>query len=291
MTINYSWIKVLDDKSELQEGRVMTAKAKTFFLIFILSIVTIIIAYSQTEDQISMNVIDSTTIHNNYESFNNVLQSFSNSNGTVDYTSIRNDPFNLNKFLTFINNVSPQNHPERFSESDAKAYWINVYNALAIKTIIDNPEVSSIKEISWGMGAFWRNKFLVGGKKITLNKIEHKILRGKYQDPRIHFAINCASNSCPPIGNRIVTGENLDKQLDNKASAFINDSLNVRIDHANKEIHLSRIFKWFKKDFTKKHDNLILYILGYRNDIDSNNESEIGSYKIVFNKYDWQLND
>ncbi len=269
----------------------MNVKTKTSFLILILSIVTIIIAYSPKEDQISMDVIDSTVIQSNYESFNNVLQSFSNSNGTVDYTSIRNDPFNLNKYITFINNVSPQNHPERFSESDAKAYWINVYNALAIKTIIDNPEVNSIKEISWGMGAFWRNKFLVGGKKMTLNNIEHKILRGKYKDPRIHFAINCASNSCPPIGSRIVTGENLDKQLDSKASAFINDSSNVRIDHTNKEIHLSRIFKWFKKDFTTKHNNLILYILGYRYDIDSSNEAAIGSYKIIYNKYDWHLND
>ncbi|MEE8340534.1 MAG: DUF547 domain-containing protein [Candidatus Neomarinimicrobiota bacterium] len=235
--------------------------------------------------------MSSADLQNSYESFNNVLQTFSN-NGTVDYTSLRTDPFNLEKFITFINNVSPASHPGLFSESDEKAYWINVYNALAIKTIIDNPDVSSIREISWGMGAFWRNKFVVGGKKMTLNHIEHKILRKKYQDPRIHFAINCASNSCPPIGNRIVTGGNLDEQLDLKTYNFINDPSNVRIDHTKKEVHLSRIFKWYKKDFTKKHEDLLSYIFGFMDDISINQDAEIvKTYQIIYNKYDWSLNE
>jgi len=187
----------------------------TILFIVVISVAMTIITASSTETDV--NMIDNTELHINYDSFNSLLQSFVNDSGTVDYHSIRNDPFNLDKFITFINNVSPENHPEQFSDPDAKAYWINVYNALAIKTIIDNPDVNSIREISWGMGAFWRNKFVVGGKKMTLNHIENKILRVKYQDPRIHFAINCASNSCPPIGNRIVTGNNLDEQLDQKA--------------------------------------------------------------------------
>jgi hypothetical protein len=263
--------------------------------IIILLKITVIISMTTTavgkfeEDR---KMIDSTEFQSNYESFNNVLQSFSNVNGSVDYTSIRNNPYNLDIFITFINIVSPISHPELFSEADEKAYWINVYNALAIKTIIDNPNVNSIREISWGMGAFWRNKFVVGGKKMTLSHIEHKILRKKYKDPRIHFAINCASNSCPPIGNRIVTGDNLDNQLDKKASSFINHASNVRFDHANKEIHLSRIFKWFKKDFTQNNGDLLLYISTYHNDISTKQQKElISTYQIVFNKYDWALND
>jgi hypothetical protein len=236
--------------------------------------------------------VNSKDFQSNYESFNNVLQSFSNNNGTIDYTSIRSDPFNLDKFTAFINNVSPESHPDLFSESEAKAYWINVYNALAIQTIIDNPNVRSIRDVSWGMGAFWRNKFVVGGKKMTLNHIEHKILRRKYDDPRIHFAINCASNSCPPIGNRIITGIDLDEQLDKKTYNFINDPSNVRIDHINKEIHLSRIFKWYKKDFIQSHEDLLLYIFDYLDDFSTKQRANIvNTYQIVYNKYDWSLNE
>jgi len=259
-------------------------------LVIVISVVLTMITIGTAQTKVS--TMDSTKFQINYESFNSVLQSFSNENGSVDYTSIRNDPFNLNKFITFINNVSPENRPDLFTGDDAKAYWINVYNALAIKTIIDNPEVNSIREISWGMGAFWRNKFIVGGKKMTLNYIEHKILRKKYKDPRIHFAINCASNSCPPIGNRIVTGNDLDAQLDKKAFNFINDSSNIRIDHANKVIHISRIFKWFKNDFIQNNGNIVFYLSNYHKEISSKQQLDlISTYRIVFNKYDWALND
>ncbi len=262
----------------------------TILLTFLVGISAALITVSRA--QTNINSIDSIEFQDNYESLNRVLRSFVNDNGNVDYTSIRNDPFNLDKFITFVSNVSPETHSEHFSDSDAKAYWINVYNALAIKTIIDNPDVNSIREISWGMGAFWRNKFVVGGRKMTLNHIENKILRGKYQDPRIHFAINCASNSCPPIGNRIVTGNRLDEQLDQKASNFINESENVLIDHNNKEIYLSRIFKWFKKDFIKNHENVLSFILSYRKDINIQQRADIiNTYKIIYNKYDWSLNE
>ena len=263
------------------------------FPIFLYLIFYWAIFYSQLINTASAVQADmgNADLQNSYESFNNVLQTFSN-NVTVDYTSIRSDPFNLEQFTTFIDNVSPESHPDLFSESDEKAYWINVYNALAIKTIIDNPDVSSIREISWGMGAFWRNKIVVGGKKMTLNRIEHKILRRKYQDPRIHFAINCASNSCPPIGNRILTGNDLDGQLDKKTYDFINDPSNVRIDHINKEIHLSRIFKWYKKDFIQGHGDLLSYIVDYLDDISTKQEENIvNAYQIFYNKYDWSLNE
>ena len=261
-----------------------------------LIIITVIIlintiAANGTESQMNSSNIDSSTIRQNYNSFDTILQSFSTSDGKIDYTSIRNDPFNLNKFLNFIGTVSPRSHHDYFSEADAKAYWINVYNALAIKTIIDNPDVDSIREIAWGMGAFWRTKFVVGGEKLTLNNIEHKILRKQYKDPRIHFAINCASNSCPPIGNRIVTGENLSEQLDKKAFDFINNAANVRFDHRAKKVYLSRIFKWFKKDFTRNHTSLLEYILKYHSAKDLIEYDEISSYKIIYNQYDWSLND
>ena len=113
--------------------------------------------------------------------------------------------------------------------------------------------------------------------------IEHKILR-KLDDPRIHFAINCASKSCPPLGNRILKEDNLDKQLDEKAVKFINSKEHVYVDDENKIIYLNKIFKWFKKDF----GDLKLYICKY---LDSNIEYEdIYNYKISFFEYDWSSN-
>ena len=238
------------------------------------------------------NTIDNSDVGAKFKLFDHVLSSYTNQDGTVDYTSIQKNPFNIDEFLSFIGRVSPENHPELFQKDDAKAYWINVYNALAIKTIIDNPGIESIRDISWGMGAFWRNNFLVGGKKITLNFIEKKMLRNKYKDPRIHFAINCASNSCPPIGNRIVSGNYLDDQLNKKAIDFINAPTNVNFNYENKTVSVSRIFKWFKNDFLIDNDSLIEYILKYRTDISIEKKVDIAkNYKITFLKYDWALND
>ena len=240
----------------------------------------------------SQNAIIKDDVADKFQLFNEILQSYTIENCTVDYTSIQNNPFGIDQFLDFIEQVSPISHPEYFKDDDAKAYWINVYNALAIKTIIDNPNIESIRDVSWGMGAFWRNKFIVGGKKMTLNHIEHKILRKRYKDPRIHFAINCASNSCPPIGNSIVTGVKLDRQLDKKAIDFIRDDNNVQINHSTKEVYLSRIFKWFSKDFLRENDSLIEYVLKYRDDLQKDDKINIiNNYKIKFLKYDWSLND
>ena len=223
------------------------------------------------------------------DALNKTLTHFVNPDGMVDYQSLRDSPFSIQPFLDFIAEVSPQNHPELFpNANDRKAFWINAYNALVIQAIIENPGISSVKEISWGNGVFSRKKFSVGGEKITLDKIENDILRKKYKDPRIHFALNCGSNSCPPLGRRIFTGEELDDQLDQKARDFINDPANVRIDHDLKTVHLSRIFKWYKKDFQREGLTLLEYNSKFFEE--PINLIQISSYKIIFNKYDWKLN-
>ena len=118
---------------------------------------------------------------------------------------------------------------------------------------------------------------------ISPNYIEHKILR-KMNDPRIHFVINCGSKSCPPLGNRILIGKDLNRQLENKTFAFVNNKDNVLIDSDNRIIYLSQIFKWYKKDF----DNLIEFIVKYLNaDIDYDS---MKNYKIKYHKYDWSSN-
>ena len=147
--------------------------------------------------------------------------------------------------------------------------------------MIENPG-KDILDIGYIGHDVFLKRFKVGNKRISPSFIENKILR-KMKDPRIHFAINCASKSCPPLGNRILLEIDLDKQLDQKAFKFINNTDNVFINHEEKTIYLNKIFKWFEKDF----ENLKSYISIYLDDIDM---ELIKYYNIKFFKYDWSKN-
>ena len=219
-----------------------------------------------------------------YESFEEILFMYVDKNGKVDYSAIIENPYSFDKYFKFIEKNSPNNSPEYFPTKDDKmAYWINAYNAIVLKIMIENPEVESILDISFYHTIFFK-KHTIGGEKISLNTIEHKILRKKYKDPRIHFAINCGSISCPPLGKRIIRGDSLDEQLDEKASEFINNGKDIRIDHENEIIYLNRIFKWFKDDF----GDVKLYICKYI--INKDDCRKIDRYKIKYDMYDWGSN-
>ena len=223
-------------------------------------------------------------VHSSNEAFNNLLSSYVDSVGNVNYQGIIDSPFSFNEYFSFIEEISPVNHPEYFkSQNDEKAYWINVYNALIIKLMIDNPNKDILDISIFGVFIFSK-KFKVGGQMISPNYIEHKILR-KMNDPRIHFVINCASKSCPPLGNRILIGKNIEKQLNEKTISFINSIDNVYINHKEKTIYLNKIFKWYKKDFKNLKKFLIKYL---KEDV---NYSLIKNYKIRYLNYDWSSNN
>ena len=216
------------------------------------------------------------------KSLDTILSSYVDDAGNVDYKGIVKNPFALNEYLNFIEQISPDSHPDYFKTEDSKkAYWINVYNALILKIMIENPG-KDILDIGYIGHDVFLKRFKVGNKRISPSFIENKILR-KMKDPRIHFAINCASKSCPPLGNRILLEIDLDKQLDQKAFKFINNTDNVFINHEEQTIYLNKIFKWFEKDF----ENLKSYISIYLDDIDID---LIKNYNIKFFKYDWSKN-
>ena len=216
------------------------------------------------------------------KSLDTILSSYVDDSGNVNYKGIVKNPFALDEYLNFIEQISPDSHPDYFKTEDSKkAYWINVYNALILKIMIENPG-KDILDIGYIGHDVFLKRFKVGNKRISPSFIENKILR-KMKDPRIHFAINCASKSCPPLGNRILLEIDLDKQLDQKAFKFINNADNVFINHEEKTIYLNKIFKWFEKDF----ENLKSYISIYLDDIDMD---LIKNYNIKFFKYDWSKN-
>ena len=216
------------------------------------------------------------------KSLDTILSSYVDDSGNVNYKGIVKNPFALDEYLNFIEQISPDSHPDYFKTEDSKkAYWINVYNALILKIMIENPG-KDILDIGYIGHDVFLKRFKVGNKRISPSFIENKILR-KMKDPRIHFAINCASKSCPTLGNRILLETDLDKQLDQKAFKFINNTDNVFINHEEQTIYLNKIFKWFEKDF----ENLKSYISIYLDDIDID---LIKNYNIKFFKYDWSKN-
>ena len=229
------------------------------------------------------NIYAQTTILEPLKSFDDLLLSYVDSLGNVDYGGIIDNPYSFNQYFEFIEQVSPESHPDYFkTDNSKKAYWINVYNALILKIMIDNPG-KNILDIGLIGPEIFLKKFKVGGNKISPHFIEHKLLR-KMNDPRIHFAINCASKSCPPLGNRILRGNSLDQQLEEKTIKFINDDSHVFIDHNKNTIYLNKIFKWFKKDFGDVH----MYITTYLNG--NIKYDAIKNYKIKYFEYDWSKN-
>ena len=167
------------------------------------------------------------------------------------------------------------------TEDSKKAFWINTYNAVILKLMTDNPGKNILDIGLFGHDVFFK-KFKIGDKNISPFYIENKVLR-KMNDPRIHFAINCGSRSCPPLGNKILLENKLDEQLEDKTSEFINNLSNVYIDYQSEKIYVNRIFKWFKKDF----GNLKKFLCQY---LKNDSYDDIKNFKVIFLDYDWTKN-
>lgn len=227
------------------------------------------IAYStQTEITTDGKTID-------HKQWNDLLQKHVSAKGNVDYKGFKKDAAALQSYLDLL----AKNLPEKsWSKNAVLAYWINAYNAYTVKLILDNYPVKSIKKID---NPWDKEFFTLGTKKYSLGEIEHKILR-KMNEPRIHFAINCASYSCPNLLNEAYTENNLQSQLESAAKSFINDKTKNSIT-ANK-IEISSIFDWFTGDF-KKGVTLIDFLNKYSTvKIDKN-------AKISYKEYNWNLNE
>ncbi len=196
--------------------------------------------------------------------------------GSVNYAGFMKDSSLLYRYFQELS----ENRPETsWSTEEQMAYWINAYNAYTIKLIIDSYPLNSIKDLKKP----WDKKFIkIDGDWLSLNDIEHKILR-KFGDSRIHFAINCASISCPVIWNRAFTADNLHDALNSQAEKFINDPSRNVITATT--VRLSKIFSWYKRDFKKDDEDLKAFINQYAN-IKITNQNNLG-----FLDYNWRLNE
>lgn len=211
--------------------------------------------------------------------FDSLLQKNVDKTGRVDYQSLKNNETLLDNYLAYIQNNEPT---KEWSSNKKKAFWINTYNAYTIKIILNNYPLKSIRDIKIDGKTAWKIPFVkVGQKRYTLDQIEHKILRKKFNDPRIHVGINCASVSCPRLWDFAFTEDNIASSLDNLMKEFINDTTRNKI--SKKNVALSEIFNWFSKDFIKNGT-----IINYLNTYAAIKISEKASIKYL--TYDWSLN-
>lgn len=198
-----------------------------------------------------------------HEIWDSLLQDYVNEQGWVDYSGFVQDSNRLNQYLDILNESHPNN--KHWSREERLAYWINAYNAYTVKLIIDHYPTKSIRDIKNGIpfvNSVWDIKFIeIEGQKYDLNNIEHGIIRSRFDEPRIHFAVNCASISCPNLANYAYTPEKLDAQLTQAAKAFITDESKNKL--SKDKVQLSKIFSWYRGDFKKDGKNIIDYINQY----------------------------
>lgn len=200
--------------------------------------------------------------------------------GQVNYKSIKNNA----KFSKYVKSL--ESKPNTQNESEELSFWINSYNALAIQGILNG---RSPKSFTGRIGYFKNAKYDVGGKRINLYDLERKVII-PLNEPRIHFAINCASFSCPNLLPEAYTAEKLEQQLEQVSKDFINDSSKNKFDKTTKKASISKIFDWFKDDFIKHSGSVEKYIAQYVSDAEVAEDLRAGKYKIKYLKYNWSLN-
>jgi hypothetical protein len=203
--------------------------------------------------------------------------------GVVDYPGFQSDG-RLDRYLAHLDRVDPNGFASR---EDRLAFWINAYNAFAIKGIIDRySPLTLVGRYRYFIGRDYR----VGGRTINLYDLERKVIIPLFHEPRIHFAIVCASASCPRLQPWAYGGDRLDEQLDSGARAFINDPSKNRFDRENKVAYLSKIFDWYSEDFEAHSGTILDYVRRFVADPQLAQELADSSYTIRFLDYDWNLN-
>ncbi len=207
--------------------------------------------------------------YKNYDAF---LKKYVNKAGDVAYKKIKKS--DLETIVKEFQAATPQ---KTWSKNEQLAYWLNAYNLFTIRLIVDNYPLKKITDLDKGKP--WDVKRIeLGGQKYSLNQIENDIIRPTFKDARIHFAINCAAKSCPPLLNTAFTAANVQNYLEQRTKSFIISKSNVL---AEKNVKISKIFDWYKADFSDIPTFLSKY----------STVKVAKDAKIEFLEYDWSLNE
>lgn len=202
----------------------------------------------------------------------------------VDYESWaanRADKTALTRYIDQMSALDPADWPR----DEALAYWLNLYNAVTLQLVLNNYPLDSIKDIGGFMKKSpWKRELVtIGGRALTLNKIENDVIRPTFQDPRIHFALNCASRGCPPLAQEAFDAEHLSEQLDAACRLALNQDRWVKVD--GDKVLLTKIFDWYRADFEADGGSVLAFVRRYRTA-----PFPAGEPKVEYMSYDWQLN-
>lgn len=243
-----------------------------------------------------------------HRGFERLLRNYVDANGYVNYERWHRDAMSiaqLDSYLAAVSAFSPDSSPDRFpSRNDELAYWMYGYNAYVIKSVLSNWPLDSVTdvkapiEVVKGMGFFYRLRYLFGGRAYSLLAVENEKIRKEYKDPRIHFVLNCASESCPVIRPELPTGDALDLLLVKSAREFVNNPANVQVDHNDQVIYLSAIFKWYEDDYLNwlrangrpVDKGLLDYITPIAEGTLADDLERASGYAIEFRDFDWTVN-
>ena len=232
------------------------------------------------------------------DAYARVLRNRVNESGLVDYTALQRQPANLQQILDAIGSTPPERY-EGWDEEGKIAFLINAYNAITLKSIIDQKHLkASIRDI---VGVWKIRRHPVLGQSRTLDEIEHKILRRQFNEPRIHAALVCAAISCPPLRREPYTAEQLDGQLDDQVRRWLASPAGLQIDRGRGTVKISAIFQWFSPDWKRGEKDPVsipnhsktspeLNFIGRYVDAEDRAYILAGDYKLSYLDYDWSLN-
>jgi hypothetical protein len=226
--------------------------------------------------------------------WNRILSAYYNPAKGFDYKSLKaRDAAALQNVRQQLGRVNVA----RLNRKQQLAHWINVYNVNTVATIVENYPVESIRDISTDpiirLNVFKKERVPVGSAKLSLNDVENEKIREGFKDPRIHFAINCAAKSCPPIRTSAFTGENLDAQLDEMSRSFLNGPHGARFkkDGGTLVITTTKIMDWFSDDFDKWSGGKAAFIRKYVSPDKQRMIDQAKEIEFEFDDYDWSLNE
>ena len=224
--------------------------------------------------------------------YESVLGKYVREDGRVNYAGIASHPMDLSAFVAQIATVSPDSTPGLFKNRETQlAYWLNAYNALVLHSFAaDYPKKRErLTGLVGRASFFYRQKHKMGGKDRTLGDLEDNTIRKLFREPRIHFALVCASASCPWLSRTGYTGENLDAHLEDDADRYFAQARNFQLDENKREVTLPRILEWFKDDFGGTPEKVLAFVAKYR----KAESAKLGKgvWRIKYFDYDWSPND
>ena len=246
-----------------------------------------------------------------YDDYAQVLETYVDEDGLVDYQSLKENRRQLDRFIAGLATFDPS-ICQRWTDRDWLAFWTNVYNAITLRSIIDNYPIrpSLFRNVFWPgnsvrqIDGVWDGvRWVVMGESLTLDDIAHRIIRGRYNEPRVHAALVFAADSSPPLRNEPYRGQELEKQLDDQMRRFLASDAGFRINRSRDIVYLSRIFLWYSQDFTKAYDAderfagfseeervVLQLILPYLDEEDQQYLLE-NDFSLRYLYYDWSLNE